>query len=707
MFALLRRHQKVLFIVVGALVVLSFSFFGTFDILMRQGDADRVLCKSLGKRPIRERDVVALTHFLTHSPYAWGNELSLLHDGVIERDFLASGLGAALADTYLPALQQEIAERASKLRHFQPYEHPSDPHISLKALWKRIAPALHARLQEVQGKEAGFGHLADLYLHALQCPAEHVRQLLLTQQEKRKADPDPALRQVPLSPAGFSSYADWFGPTWLSLVSQCILNVADVAEKEGVRISQAEAKRELFRLFSENLAHVKKEPEREKRVQEFRTACAELGLHEQHVVDLWRKVLLFRTFLADAAEAIVLDALPFAQSSALAHETMTVDLYAPPEPLPFRDLFGLARWQLYTEALPKQSSLSAKTYDISYASVHRSSVSCAFSLKEMWQWASQDHHWEKLAATFAELSATAPKTPEERFCVLAAYEPGARIAIDKAIQRAMLEKSGNIERALEAAEKKEATVLFGEHIFHHPFSGMTDPQELLALLEQKEPVKCITFDGDVYYRIESTPSARRSRLLHFHEAKPLLDSWLEEALEAVYPEARKNQPKEFRAANGTPKPLKEVKEQLVRFAFAPVLKEIEAAYLRSHDALPGESLKLPSHFYVRHYHLATLQAAREALMEGRDVPLALKHERCEITRSQGGLFNEDATPWSDVTYDPERGLVFFKVLSSEPGAAEPHKGVWEARKALQSEAKRQVAKKLLAEMTKHGAIAAT
>ncbi len=735
MLTILRKHQKILLLIVSILVITSFALFGVFDGFSSQNSqANRTLCKSLTKRPIKEEEVIALTHLLTHSPYALGSEFSLLHDGVIERDFLASGLGKILAEKYQDELREEMENRIEKLQNFQMYEHPKDPRISLINIWKRLAPGLFNSFQELMRQTKGatdsFSQLVNLYMHAMHCPAERARRALFAEQERLRSEADPALAYAQLSPAGFSSYVDWFGSKWLHIVSQTILNMADVAEQQGIKVSRKEAKRDLYRHFSINVAQIQ-HAERDQVIREFHNACWQLGLHEQLLIKSWRKVLLFRKLLENVAEGVFLEGLPYAQFSAYANESAHVELYSLLNPMPFSDLLGLARWQIYQEAIAdsdlftislsptpiafskieqKYPSLIAQAYEITYAEVPWESVACAFSLKEMWQWASEEIHWEKLLSQFPELKDKNAKTLQERFRLLAEWDAKERFAIDRAIQRAMLEKSGNIERALDAAPLKKATLLFGEGTSIHPFSGIADSSAIIDLLHQtsRDASHCFSFDGDVYYRLAAKDTTSTRRVLHFQEAESLLDQWLEQKLEEAYPVMRKRDPLQFRTAMGTERPIKEVKQEFVRLLFAPLLERIEEEYKRSHEFLPGETLKLPSTFYVRYYALSQLQAARDALLQKKEPTHLLKQEILDISRKEGALYQEgmrEDTSWSRVVHDPERGLVFFRVLERKQGKREVHKGALLVRKSLQDDAKREWARLLIEEMTKHGAIA--
>src|SRR5690349_17936420 len=240
MLNFLRKHQRIFFIVITVTIVISFCFFGTYSTLgHREEIPDREVVRGVNGAPIMQQELSVLCRLIENSPFdpidlEKRGMPNFLNDGVIEKDFLNTGLGAMLAKNYFDALKPDLDLRQKKIRQFRPYAHPRAAQISAEAAWARFSPSLltHLRMLKEKGEQATSETLAmmsQLYLDQASLPPTLLKQILTMQQSQLGVQPDPVLAHSDLGLFGFKSIEDWFGPCFISLIAQFILNVAQIA----------------------------------------------------------------------------------------------------------------------------------------------------------------------------------------------------------------------------------------------------------------------------------------------------------------------------------------------------------------------------------------------------------------------------------------------------------------------------------------------
>src|SRR3990167_5337039 len=154
MLEFLRKYQRFFFIFITAMVVASFSFFGTFSTyLNEEAKEDPVIGEAIDGSPIKLSQVQLLARFLSTDREDASQGQSALpnfcNDGVIRNDLLRTGLADLLAAAYFEALKEGINHRLEKTKKYRPYMHPEAPSLSAKAVWSRYMPALVRELEEV------------------------------------------------------------------------------------------------------------------------------------------------------------------------------------------------------------------------------------------------------------------------------------------------------------------------------------------------------------------------------------------------------------------------------------------------------------------------------------------------------------------------------------------------------------------------------
>src|SRR5579872_2104087 len=114
MLQFFRKHQKILFIVVTFVVVVSFCFFGTYGTMAQpEGAADYELGKGVSGQAVKSREFTTLCRLLESSVLDRSSKEmpNLYNPGVIEKDFLSTGLGLMLVKPYFSEVKKELDER--------------------------------------------------------------------------------------------------------------------------------------------------------------------------------------------------------------------------------------------------------------------------------------------------------------------------------------------------------------------------------------------------------------------------------------------------------------------------------------------------------------------------------------------------------------------------------------------------------------------
>jgi hypothetical protein len=174
MFRFFRRFEKQIFGVVAVLVISSFLFFGTFEVLFRSGQG------SGG----REELIQALDQ-------GYGDA------------WLSRGVGEVL-------LEKAVIDW-EKVESWKPYVHPQAPFISALAIWERVSPDWSSEWTKARHHREK-GAMLQLYCLQRNFPPDLLRRFLAYQQtEAGWVRPDPRLYQGDLSLFSFRRLSDWFG----------------------------------------------------------------------------------------------------------------------------------------------------------------------------------------------------------------------------------------------------------------------------------------------------------------------------------------------------------------------------------------------------------------------------------------------------------------------------------------------------------------
>src|SRR3990172_9388165 len=183
MLTFLRKHQRIFFIFITVVIVLSFSFFGTFSAFsQKEAIPDKVLGKAVDGSAITKRGVdgmIRLFSFAVEDRSSWqkGGMPNLFNDAVLQKELFITGMGSMLAERYFDQIKPDLEERLKKVKNFRPYVHPQSNFISAESVWQRIFPVMGQdfaaiKLQSDVCTPETFALLSKLYLDQLYFPPD-------------------------------------------------------------------------------------------------------------------------------------------------------------------------------------------------------------------------------------------------------------------------------------------------------------------------------------------------------------------------------------------------------------------------------------------------------------------------------------------------------------------------------------------------------
>lgn len=761
MINFLRKHQRIFFIFITFIIVISFCFFGTFSAIMSDDRApDKVIAKAIDGSDITQRQIDAMTRFLasgheSRGAFEQGKMVNLLNDGVICKDFLMTGMGVMLAEKYFEELKPDLEPRFKKAKHYRPYMHPQAPFVSAQMIWQYVAPQMSRQLAEIKLKcdtvsPETFALLSNLYVEQASFPPEMLKKFLGMQQKQCPwAQPDPELEQGNLALFGFLTTEDWFGPRYLELVSQFVINASILAEQKGYKVSYDEARAELLQnTFTGMQGLIPEDQLSYQAAQEF---CANqmryLGLDEITTVKIWRSIMLFRRLFNDVGNAVFLDPLSYQQFASHAKEAVSVDLYQLPEELRFKDFYSLLKLQVYLDtvsknrgsllALPKSfftadelekrcPQLVQRRFSLEFSETSRDAIAQKISLKETWAWELEENNWPELARAFPALASCNAKTREERYGALEKIGKDKRLEIDRFARLKIVDSHPEwIEEALSAAPKQQQWVSIRTKGGSLPFEGVFERSELVQELDKGAVLEKFTEDKEHFYRITVLKNTPAKEVLTFAEAvkDDTLSELLDQKIEKSYPDVRGKDPEMFRKEDGTWKSFREVKDKIGTKIYADLLKAIAEDY----EQATGKEAKDTPDFYVAHRFHRYMRDTKKQLEANPENPALVRlappsfddeapraspeaqwqlvKNTTDIKRSskeaaaKEDLFKLTAGNWSSVTAS-QGTLSFCRIVERPSKDADIQEEISKGHQRLAIDAKRCLMQKVLAEIEK-------
>lgn len=550
MMQFFRKYQRIFFIFLTAIIVVSFSFFGTYSALASNEVPDPVLFTDVGGNAIKRSHVDLMMRFigtdaqdkLTNGGIFGPN---FLNDGVIRKDFLENGLALLLTRPFEKELSGDLETRKERQKTYSSYVHPYANFVSAENAWNFFAPTIAEKLHWAKGDDQDFfENQVALYLEEQKFPQTYLKQVLRYQESETKDLPrDPYLTSSDLSLFGYHTVEDWFGSKFLQLASEVIINSSTLAKQRGIVVSDEEALAELLynnELSYKQLKEVKSPHLLVRNASEyFREQLRILGMDQKAAIDTWKHVIAFRKLISSISAAVFVDDLTYNQYQKWADKVASVKVYDLKDVMRFTNSKELAKFETYLQlvAEPKKDLLDVpnqfkkvsemapelvqKKYEVTVASVDANDVQMRVPLKEIWSWELESANWAKLLVKSPKLGTALTLSREQRLQALDALDDNSRLVIDLYARGEILKSHPEwIDEALEQAQTKKISFGIRGKGASIAALGIKNPKALQELLDKNDTLALSRWSEDSlhYFRFTEVVAGTELEPLTFQEA---------------------------------------------------------------------------------------------------------------------------------------------------------------------------------------------
>ena len=564
-----RRYQKGLFIVITIVIIISFSFFGTFQAVHGRDVEDKPAFTAVDGSKVLSSELNDMVLFLSQdsydtmfsaSPFA-GNALN---DGALAHDIIDTGLATVIVGSYLEEVGADQQVKLEREKRYKTYQHPRAPFISASQVWNYYAPDIAKNLAKMNAQEnaksmEAFKARVNLFSAERKFPPSYLKQFLRYQETMHKwLSPDANLANYDLALFGYHNAQDWFGRRFIELAAEFIINAARFAESKGYTVTKEEALGSLFRNCEAayrdsalaNSMSVKNPSDY------FQEQLRHLSMDQGRVVKVWSQILLFRRLFFDNADSVLVSPIVYEDFYKHLNEYVDVDLYQLPQEFQLKNTQELEKCIMYHAALSQNGKNSSqfsspntvatlsdikknhpelveKPYHVTWKEVNKEHLQAKVGVKPMWQWQVKDENWQVLKDRYPELSnekqpeaAATGDVQEQRLRLLDAMEPARRAMVDSFSRQEIVNEHPEwLHKALQDEEAHDEVVFVRLSGGKVPFSGMSDRAALMQLfdtvqLQTQDPaLASYSQDGVHYYAITIVDRQSPEAIISYEKAK--------------------------------------------------------------------------------------------------------------------------------------------------------------------------------------------
>ncbi len=762
MLELFRKYQRFIFLFVTVVIILSFSFFGTYNTLSTANWREEIAFRAIDGSEVTRADEEEMALFLAtdaddkaYYGGVWGP--NFLNDGVIKKDFLSTGLAAEIVSFSPQDFQEDLMRRLEKEKLYRPYQHPGADFLSATTVWTYFAPDIPRNLQDLVLQEnptssTAFQNRANLYLAERKFPPYLLKQFLLNQEKQYKwIAPDPQLPDLPLSLFGYRGFDDWFGPKLHKKIARFVIETALVAEAQGEKVSKSDALQDLLERTKESFALYRNTQNLgvTTPAEYFQEQLHLLNIDQTRAVRIWRQVLLFRKYFQNRASSLL------GSSNTSQNENVSqgsrIAFYQLPKELRLGTPKAWEELELYLAAVaPFNSSLDMPTeffpakevaalypeltqrrFVLEIQELPYKKLLAQLSVKELLDWQMNDLNWSKIEERFRSLSGQG-KTAESRLDAMQKLDRNTKMQIDTFTKEQILQQSPALALALLNKITPSSQTLYirslgGKEII----PGTSTPevhQKLVSLLEEAtvgsspeetSPLYAYSPNQKDLYRITVKEKGELS-IAPFWEAKKegALETIKQRLLEHLYQKDRSLYPTIKKSEK---QPFSAIATQVEEAFFLLRQKQLEAALKN----MPGLSVTELSkekaaqfRFYpYMHKVLSTLQASpgsEEIFVRNTQEPSLFAKEQWKLIKqitvvqppklpagvSEELLSSLKPGDWSSVLLldGGNEGFLQLEVQGPDVLSEQASQEAFLRTQNLQFEAKRELARELLQKM---------
>ena len=733
MFAFFRTHQKLFLIVITVIIIITFSFFGTqraMDGSSNNRIKDQVVSSTIDGSKIKKSEIDTLSYFLQREEEI-ASKVNI-QSSVILKDFFETKFVGCLATKFFKNVSSDFQKKLEKAHKFVPYTHPQVDVISAENIWRFLAPSINVNLEALHKKTEfdpeTFYLFLNLYLSQRNFSAEKLKKILWDQQTQCNwLKPDRTIMQENMNLFGFNSIVDWFGQDLVDLLSQVILNVADIAEHKGYKVSRNEALADLMKNSKDVLSRVQSGTIANS--DSFKELLSAYGMREDTMVDVWRKVLLFRKYMNDIGEKVLLDNLSKSALSCCNKEKASIELYKLPKELELKSFEGLMKLQVYLDATASTASqkdkiafpssfltaaevekkhpeLVEKRYEVKFKHINLNEIGILIGEKKLWSWQLEDENYALLKNEFTQLKDLSD-AKEKRFANLESLDQKIRGQVDGFSRKKILLSDKKIILDQLCNQKEEQRFIGIKTKTIKPVLKGIEDKNLFSALEKEKicavdenvsedsSLFCYSDNNEDFYRIALLSKAEAKTVVPFAEAvkEEILDSLLDSRLHSKYSALSDKEIDQMKDKNGSKKPLCEVKNQLGVLVFHDLLDKLDAKCKKSNITRDTLNAYATSYAY---FNLKDIkEKMKDTSFDGTILGAwKLEKEELVVTAESKNQWLKDAllskeTPavWSDVNIAADGNVSFYKFLEKQIDEKATKEEIDQAKKRLSNNAK--------------------
>ncbi len=619
MIALFRRYQRAIYFVVTTIIVFSFSFFGTYAANTRgTGAKDEVAATLVNGDKVYQSQLSRYVQFLSSdpllSPDGSGNPLN---SGFLADDFLSTPVAPLLAEKCGKKCEKELLEKLNKEKRFTPYQHPQAPFLSAMNVWSYFSPEVRDSLLSYQKIDTTIPvqdvlkAKINLFRAERAFPSIYLKQILLYQQKQYSwLEPDITLEGRPLSLFGYTNLEDWFGPSFTKNAVIAVMNIARIAENEGLTVSYDEAKAFLYNTARKYVEQVTHGRDRSISVDSvISQSLVAYGIDEHEAVSLIRDTLLFKRALNEIPSHVIAAQKPFDSFLRFASQDVQLTTYALPSYLSAQSLRDLVKIQTWINAVaPKEAlgdsglqlpkdfysaqevikaypELVQKRFLVSITSLTEDDLLSHVRLKDIWSWLEDDQNWSFITKKYPILLEYAAETPAHRVRIIESLSGEARKEVDVAIRQAII--SGKREWIQDLLSKKSPstqTLVVRMKGSQDPLPGISNRLEFSRMLSEAvigdkiDALSQYTQDGKNYFSIVVLDRSKDLEIVPLKTALQdgTLDSIVDSSLEAAYSKLKADKVRAFQKEdNSTYRDFQEIKDALLERVWSGFILQLK------------------------------------------------------------------------------------------------------------------------------------
>lgn len=759
MIRFIQKYQWYFYVVITTMIVISFSFFGTYGSLQNSGSFDQTAFTTVNGENISRGELEQMAYFISSDgldkmmagPQPGYN---FLNDGVIRKNFLETGLGVELIGAFAADLKKDLDAKMVREKSYKPYQNQKAPFISSEMAWSYFAPSIKQDLEFLKLSvnpldQSALQARVNLYLAEKQFPA-HMLSRVLRYQENQYGwlEPDPFLNQADLSLFGYHTIDDWFGPRFTRLVSEFIYNAAAIAESKGYKVSSEEAYADLARNAEKSFQELKSQ-----KMMPFATSQAymndqirRMGLEPKKVVKIWQKVLLFRRLFDDVANIQIVDAKISEPFFKYADQMVEGNLYRLPDSLRFNEFKDLYFFETYLAmtagkkagdlTLPKTAKtvdqlkqdapeLLQKRYLVEVKQASEKGLEGRITLKDTLAW--QTAHYDDLQKEFPDLGIKPASTLEAKIDALDQLDDKMRAKVDQfSRSKIVAEHPEWMKNSLELAEPQVKLITVAMKGGKDPLPGITNRDEFMQKLDKSDMIDSYTQDSKYVYSIKVLDRSSGFEVMNYNEAESLMPELTKKVLEPYYVKNREGKDN-FKTDKGF-KPYDEVQNDVAALYYEATLSAIKEKVKASlKDKAPQNMIPDIAASY-RFYNSAEELQKNPAVVKSEEVKevegklparptyqdqFGWKKEPVKLTRSEKSelfqkelLFKLKPNEWSQILTPPNGDIALFQLVQLGQVEQEQQKfdETFELSRALGNEANRNQLKAMIPFLKEKNAI---